>query len=114
LARLGGGSLISEGKVSGVKTKMGVEFTCQAVVLTNGTFLNGLIHIGSVQLAGGRISEEASYGITERLLSAGFTTGRMKTGTPVRIDERTIDFSKVVEQPGEEGVSQIQLFAGIK
>lgn len=104
--------LLTDRKVYGVKTKMGVEFKSKAVVLTNGTFLNGLIHIGSVQLEGGRISEQASYGITEKLFEAGFTTGRMKTGTPVRIDARTIDFTNLSEQSGEEGYHKFSYLPG--
>ncbi len=94
--------LIGEEKeVTGVKTAMGVEFSAKSVVLTNGTFLNGLMHIGKVQLAGGRVSEPASYGLTEQLKSLGFTADRMKTGTPVRIDGRSVDFSLMEEQAGE-------------
>lgn len=93
--------VIENGTVTGVKTAMGVTFTCKAVVLTNGTFLNGLLHIGKVQLAGGRVSEPASYGITEQLVAMGFSQGRMKTGTPVRIDARSVDFSQTTIQPGE-------------
>jgi tRNA uridine 5-carboxymethylaminomethyl modification enzyme len=104
--------ILTDNKVCGVKTKMGVEFKSKAVVLTNGTFLNGLIHIGSVQLEGGRISEQASYGITEKLFEAGFTTGRMKTGTPVRIDARTIDFTNLSEQLGEEGYHKFSYLPG--
>ena len=89
--------------VKGVKTKNGVSFTSKTVILSAGTFLNGLMHIGKVKLEGGRISEPSSYGITEQLFNAGFSTGRMKTGTPVRIDGRSIDFSKLQEQKGDEG-----------
>ncbi|MFV0521635.1 MAG: tRNA uridine-5-carboxymethylaminomethyl(34) synthesis enzyme MnmG [Mangrovibacterium sp.] len=95
--------LIKEGAVYGVKTQIGVEFHSKSVVLTNGTFLNGLMHIGKASMNGGRIGEKAAYHITEQLAAAGFTTGRLKTGTPVRIDERTINFDKLVEQQGEEG-----------
>ncbi|HZH88263.1 MAG TPA: tRNA uridine-5-carboxymethylaminomethyl(34) synthesis enzyme MnmG, partial [Chitinophagaceae bacterium] len=94
--------IIDKDTVKGVVTKLGVSFYASKVILTNGTFLNGLIHVGSTQIKGGRISEPASYGITEKLFSAGFTTGRMKTGTPVRLDSRTIDFSNMQEQKGEE------------
>ncbi|PXV62214.1 tRNA uridine 5-carboxymethylaminomethyl modification enzyme [Dysgonomonas alginatilytica] len=95
-------SLIIENKeVKGVKTALGVSFSAQAVILTNGTFLNGLMHIGATQLTGGRTSEPASYGITEQLREAGFTTDRMKTGTPARIDGRSVDFSLMEEQEGE-------------
>ncbi|TLX77104.1 tRNA uridine-5-carboxymethylaminomethyl(34) synthesis enzyme MnmG [Labilibacter sediminis] len=89
-------------QVNSVVTQQGVEFKCKALVLTNGTFLNGLMHIGKVQMEGGRISEPSSYGITRKLFDKGFTTGRMKTGTPVRIDGRTIDFSKCQEQKGDD------------
>lgn len=87
--------------ISGVKTGMGVEFHSKAVILTNGTFLNGLIHIGKVQIGGGRVSEPASYGMSEQLRDMGFTTDRMKTGTPVRIDGRSVDFSLLEEQKGD-------------
>ncbi len=93
--------IIEEGQVTGVRTKMGVEFYSNTVILTNGTFLNGLMHVGSAQMKGGRIGEAASYNITEQLYAAGFTTGRLKTGTPVRIDGRTIDFSNLTEQKGD-------------
>ena len=94
--------LIENNRVMGVKTAMGVEFKAQAVVLTNGTFLNGLIYIGDYKTQGGRISEPASYGLTAQLKQFGFTVGRMKTGTPARLDGRTIDFTKLIEQPGDE------------
>lgn len=87
--------------VSGVKTANGAVFHAQKVILTNGTFLNGLMHIGRVQIPGGRVSEPASYGLTERLAELCFEVGRMKTGTPVRIDGRTIDFAKCKIQGGE-------------
>ena len=87
--------------VAGVKTAVGVEFKAKAVVLTAGTFLNGLMHIGPVQMTGGRISEPASHGITEQLRLMGFATDRMKTGTPVRLDARTIDYSKCGVQEGD-------------
>lgn len=93
--------LIKNNIATGVVTAMGVEFHANTVVLTNGTFLNGLMHIGRTQLQGGRISEPASYGITEQLKEIGFTTDRMKTGTPVRIDGRSVDFSLMTEQKGE-------------
>lgn len=95
--------LIEDGAICGVRTQMGVEFRSHSVILTSGTFLNGLMHIGKVSMAGGRIGEKASYHITEQLAAVGFTTGRLKTGTPARIDERTIDFSKLTEQQGESG-----------
>lgn len=93
---------IKDGAIHGVKTALGVDFSAKSVVLTNGTFLNGLIHVGKVQIAGGRVAEPASYGISEQLKQIGFTTDRMKTGTPARIDGRTVDFSQMTEQPGEE------------
>jgi len=96
--------LLFEGsKMIGVKTEIGIEFYSNAVILTNGTFLNGLLHFGQTNLGGGRISEQASFGITEQLKSLGLTVGRMKTGTPPRIDKRTIDFSNLEEQVGETG-----------
>lgn len=94
--------ILGKGIVTGVKTRMGVEFSAKAVILTNGTFLNGLIHIGKVQIGGGRIGEPASFGMTEQLRDQGFRTDRMKTGTPVRIDARSVDFSLLEEQKGEE------------
>lgn len=94
--------LVEKGEVKGVVTNMGVTFEARSVVLTNGTFLNGLIHIGAVQLPGGRISEAASYGLSEQLAELGFTVGRMKTGTPVRIDGRSIHFDESIEQKGDD------------
>ena len=93
--------LIKDGEVCGVRTGMGVEFHAKAVVLTNGTFLNGLMHIGRTQIHGGRISEPASVGLTEQLVSLGIKSDRMKTGTPVRIDARSVHFEEMTEQPGE-------------
>jgi tRNA uridine 5-carboxymethylaminomethyl modification enzyme len=93
--------IIEKKKVCGVRTKIGIEFRSKTVVLTNGTFLNGLMHIGRSQMEGGRIGESASYFLSEQLADFGFTTGRLKTGTPVRIDGRTIDFSKLTEQQGD-------------
>ena len=93
---------IKDKRVSGVKTAMGHEIDAKAVILTNGTFLNGIIHIGEKKISGGRMGEIASRGITESLVELGFEASRMKTGTPVRIDGRTIDFSKLEEQPGDE------------
>jgi tRNA uridine 5-carboxymethylaminomethyl modification enzyme len=93
--------LVKNGEIEGVKTFLGVTFNAKSVVLTAGTFLNGLIHIGKTQFSGGRISEPASYGITEQLKSSGFVSNRMKTGTPVRIDGRSVDFSLLTEQKGE-------------
>ncbi len=88
--------------VRGVKTRMGVEFTSRAVILTAGTFLNGLMHVGHSQVEGGRAGDAASYGLSQQLASFGFEIGRMKTGTPARLDARTIDFSQLQEQPGDE------------
>ncbi len=94
--------IISEnGKLIGVKTALGIEIKAKSVVLTNGTFLNGLIHIGDKQFGGGRAGESASFGITEDLLKLGFESGRMKTGTPPRVDGRSLDYSKMVEQSGD-------------
>lgn len=95
--------LIVEGdRVVGVKTSLGIEVRGKSVVLTNGTFLNGLIHIGEKQFGGGRAGERAATGITEQLVGFGFESGRMKTGTPPRVDGRSLDFSKMVIQPGDE------------
>ena len=98
------GLLIEGNQVKGVKTMMGGEIQSKAVILTNGTFLNGLIHIGEQHFPGGRMGEVASHGITEQLKEHGFEAKRLKTGTPVRIDGRTIDFSKLIEQKGDEEV----------
>ena len=94
--------LLDGSVVTGVKTRMGIEFKAKSVVLTNGTFLNGLIHVGKVQIGGGRIGEPASFGMSEQLRDFGFKTDRMKTGTPVRIDARSVDFSLLEEQKGED------------
>lgn len=96
------GILTEANKVVGVKTGMGHNIYARSVILTNGTFLNGLIHIGTKQFGGGRIGETASVGITEDLVKLGFESDRMKTGTPARVDGRTLDFSKMEEQPGDE------------
>ena len=93
--------IIKDNKVCGVKTALGIEMEAGAVVLTNGTFLNGLMHCGKTQIAGGRTSEPASYGITEQLVSLGFKADRMKTGTPARIDARSIHFEELVRQDGD-------------
>ncbi|MCK9155652.1 MAG: tRNA uridine-5-carboxymethylaminomethyl(34) synthesis enzyme MnmG [Paludibacteraceae bacterium] len=93
--------IVKEGAVAGVKVAMGATFEAKSVVITAGTFLSGLMHYGRVQIHGGRISEPASYGLTEQLNSLGITSGRMKTGTPVRLDGRTIDFSVMNIQDGE-------------
>ena len=93
---------IEDGRVRGVRTAMGHHIESKSVILTNGTFLNGIMHIGEKKISGGRMGEIASKGITESLVELGFDAARMKTGTPVRIDGRTIDFSKLEEQPGDE------------
>ena len=93
--------LFDKDRVCGVKTSLGLEVFSKSVVLTSGTFLNGLIHIGEKQFGGGRAGESASFGITERLVERGFTSGRMKTGTPPRVDGRSLDYAKMIEQPGD-------------
>ena len=95
------GLVVKAGRVTGVKTSLGVEIRAKSVVLTNGTFLNGLIHIGDKNFGGGRAGEKAATGITEQLVTLGFESGRMKTGTPPRVDGRSLDFSKMIEQPGD-------------
>lgn len=99
-------------RVEGVVTGMGLEFKAKAVILTNGTFLNGLIHIGEKQIGGGRNGESASYGITEQLVSLGFESGRMKTGTPPRIDGRSLDYSKMEEQEGDVATDKFSYLDG--
>ncbi len=100
-------SLVFDGnKVKGVKTAMGMTIYSKSVILTNGTFLNGKIHIGKKQFDGGRIGDVASYGLSDQLASFGFETSKLKTGTPVRVDGRTIDFSKMEEQKGDEEPGQ--------
>jgi tRNA uridine 5-carboxymethylaminomethyl modification enzyme len=96
------GLLVENGKVVGVKTALGIEIRSRAVVLTNGTFLNGKIHIGEKNFGGGRTAEKAATGITEELVRLGFESGRMKTGTPPRVDGRSLDYSKMEEQPGDK------------
>lgn len=96
------GLLVEGDRIVGVRTQMGLEIKAKKVILTNGTFLNGLIHIGEKQFGGGRSGESASTGITADLVSLGFEAGRMKTGTPPRVDGRSLDFSKMIEQPGDE------------
>lgn len=95
------GLLVENNKIVGVKTSLGIDIKSKSVVLTNGTFLNGLIHIGEKQFGGGRAGEKAATGITEQLLSLGFESGRMKTGTPPRVDGRSLDYSKMIVQPGD-------------
>lgn len=96
------GIIVENNHIVGVKTSLGITIRGKSVILTNGTFLNGLIHIGEKQFGGGRSGEKASKGITEELLALGFESGRMKTGTPPRVDGRSLDFSRMIEQPGDE------------
>ena len=105
--------IIEGGVVKGVKTALGMTFKAQAVVLTAGTFLNGLMHVGKVQTPGGRVAEPPARGITEQLASLGLVTGRMKTGTPPRLDERTIDFSQCIRQDGEQDFHHFSYLPGI-
>ena len=95
------GLLVENGRAVGVKTSLGIDIRSRAVVLTNGTFLNGLIHIGDKQFGGGRAGEKAATGITEQLVELGFESGRMKTGTPPRVDGRSLDYSVMIPQPGD-------------
>ncbi len=95
------GLCIENGKINGIITSLGIKIKAKSVVLTNGTFLNGLIHIGEKQFGGGRAGESAAYGITEDLINAGFEAGRMKTGTPPRVDGRSLDYSKMNEEKGD-------------
>jgi len=106
--------IIEKDKVVGVKTKIGVKFLAKSVILTNGTFINGLIHIGRTNFEGGRISEPASKGISEQLKEFGFEVGRMKTGTPARIDGRSIDFSVLEKQEGESDGGKFSFLPYIK
>src|SRR6187402_2289957 len=96
------GLLIKENRVIGVRTGMGIEVKAKAVVLTNGTFLNGLIHIGEKKFGGGRMGEKSATGLTEQLRELGFESGRMKTGTPPRIDGRSLNYEKMERQEGDE------------
>jgi tRNA uridine 5-carboxymethylaminomethyl modification enzyme len=95
------GLIIENGQIKGIKTSLGIKIKAKTVVLTNGTFLNGLIHIGEKQFGGGRAGESAAYGVTEDLVNAGFESGRMKTGTPPRVDGRSLDYSKMNEEKGD-------------
>ena len=95
------GLIIENGQIKGIKTSLGIQIKAKTVVLTNGTFLNGLIHIGEKQFGGGRAGESAAYGVTEDLVRAGFESGRMKTGTPPRVDGRSLDYSKMNEEKGD-------------
>ncbi|MFA5555613.1 MAG: tRNA uridine-5-carboxymethylaminomethyl(34) synthesis enzyme MnmG [Flavobacteriaceae bacterium] len=108
------GITVENGKVTGVITNLGIEIKAKTVILTNGTFLNGLIHIGEKQFGGGRAGEGASYGITEDLLKLGFESGRMKTGTPPRVDGRSLDYSKMIEQAGDENPSKFSYLDSTK
>src|SRR5690606_3960560 len=96
------GIIVENEVIKGVRTSLGLEILGKSVILTNGTFLNGLIHIGDKQFGGGRAGEKASIGITRELVQLGFQAGRMKTGTPPRVDGRSLDFSKMIEQPGDD------------
>src|ERR1041385_3567953 len=106
------GLIIEDKKVCGVITGMGMEIRGKSVVLTNGTFLNGLIHIGEKQFGGGRVGEKSATGITEQLISLGFESGRMKTGTPPRLDGRSLDYSKMEEQKGDEEPNKFSFLDG--
>jgi tRNA uridine 5-carboxymethylaminomethyl modification enzyme len=108
------GLLIENNEIVGIKTSLGIEIKSKTVVLTNGTFLNGLIHIGDKQFGGGRAGESASFGITEDLIKVGFEAGRMKTGTPPRVDGRSLDYSKMTEQPGDEKPHKFSYLQSIK
>jgi tRNA uridine 5-carboxymethylaminomethyl modification enzyme len=108
------GLIVKDKRVVGVKTALGLEIKAKAVVLTNGTFLNGLIHIGEKNFGGGRAAERSSTGITEQLISLGFESGRMKTGTPPRVDGRSLDYSKMEEQPGDEKPSKFSFTTNTK
>lgn len=105
--------VIKGGVVTGVKTVLGLTFTAKAVILTAGTFLNGLMHVGKVQTPGGRVSEPPARGITDQLAQLGFTVGRMKTGTPPRLDERSIDFTQCIRQDGEHDFHHFSFLPGI-
>ena len=105
--------IIEDNKVCGVKTALGIEMRAESVVLTNGTFLNGLMHCGKTQIKGGRISEPASYGLTEQLVELGFRSDRMKTGTPARIDARSIHFDKLVRQDGDNDWHQFSYLPSV-
>ena len=108
------GLVVENHKVVGIKTSLGLIIKAKTVVLTNGTFLNGLIHIGDKQFGGGRAGESASFGITEDLLKVGFEAGRMKTGTPPRVDGRSLDFSKMIEQRGDEQPDKFSYLQSVK
>jgi tRNA uridine 5-carboxymethylaminomethyl modification enzyme len=106
--------IVKDGRAVGVKTSLGIEIRSKAVVLTNGTFLNGQIHIGEKNFGGGRTGEKAATGITEQLVSLGFESGRMKTGTPPRIDGRSLDYTRMEEQPGDKKPSKFSFSSETK
>ncbi len=108
------GLIIEEGKIVGVKTALGISIKSKTVIITAGTFLNGLIHIGDKTFGGGRAGESASIGITEDLIKVGFEAGRMKTGTPPRVDGRSLDYSKMIEQPGDESPEKFSYLSSTK
>ncbi len=107
------GLIIKDGKISGVKTQMGIEVKSKSVVLTNGTFLNGIIHLGEKQFSGGRAGERAATGITAQLIEMGFESGRMKTGTPPRVDGRSLNFDLMEEQKGDENAQKFSYLTDI-
>jgi len=106
--------IVDNNEIHGVKTLLGIEMKARAVILTNGTFLNGLLHFGKAQIKGGRTSEPASYGLTEQLKALGFRADRMKTGTPARIDKRSIDFSQMTIQPGDSDEYKFSYLPDVK
>ena len=108
-----GGLIVKDGRVCGIKTSMGIDIPAKSVVLTNGTFLNGLIHIGEKNFGGGRAGEKAAHGITEQLIGLGFEAGRMKTGTPPRIDGRSLDYTRMERQDGDEDVTGFSYKKGV-
>jgi len=107
---MGTGVIVEKGKVVGVKTSLGINIYAKAVILTNGTFLNGIIHLGEKQFGGGRVGEKASTGITEDLVKLGFESGRMKTGTPPRVDGRSLDYGLMEPQPGDNQPSKFSFW----
>lgn len=104
------GLLFDGSKIIGVKTALGLEIKAKTVIITAGTFLNGLIHIGDKSFGGGRAGEGASTGITEELVKKGFEAGRMKTGTPPRVDGRSLDYSKMTEQQGTKSLRSFLIY----
>jgi tRNA uridine 5-carboxymethylaminomethyl modification enzyme len=101
--------LVKDNTIKGVRTSLGIEIECDSVVLTNGTFLNGMIHIGEKKFGGGRTGEKAATGLTEQLVELGFESGRMKTGTPPRVDGRSLNYSVMEEQWGDENPGRVFL-----